>query len=104
MLRIHTGLQNLSKTNVYDLHLKKKSFDIGVTYINISRSEVLFEQYRMALNWDKYDIEVQNDDAIKRNQTLFDFMQRTFNRLDGLYIHKKYLLIDMIIKYQFEEA
>ena len=41
----------------------------------------------MAVNWDKYDIEVQNDDAIKRNQILFDFMQRTFNCMDGLYMH-----------------
>ena len=29
----------------------------------------------MALNRDKYDIEVLDDDAIKRNQILFDFMQ-----------------------------
>ena len=59
---------------------------------------MLFEQYRMALNRDKYDIEVRNDDAIKRNQILFDFMQQNFNRLDGSYIHEKCLLIDTIIK------
>ena len=89
MLRIHTGLRKFSKTNVYDLHIKNNNpFDIGVPCINISRSEVLFEQYIMAVNWDKYDIEVQNDDAIKRNQILFDFMQQTFNCLDVLYIHE----------------
>ena len=54
----------------------------------------------MSLIWYKYDIEVQNYDAIKRNQILFDFMQRTFNSMDGLYIHERFLLIDTIIKYQ----
>ena len=54
----------------------------------------------MALNQKKYDIEVQNDDAIKHNQILFDFMQQKFNPLDGLYIHEKCLLIYAIIKYQ----
>ena len=39
-------------------------FDIRVPCIKISKIGLLFEQYRMALNWDKYDIEVQNDDAI----------------------------------------
>ena len=50
----------------------------------------------MALNWGKYDIEVQNNDAIKRNQILFDFVQRTFNRLDGLYLHENCLFTDTI--------
>ena len=50
----------------------------------------------MDLNWNKYDIEVQNDDAIKRNQIFFDFMKQTCNRLDGLYMHEKCLLIDTI--------
>ena len=72
-------------------------FDIGVPCINIERIELLFEQYRMALNWDKYCIDIRNDDVIKRNQILFDFMQRTFNHMDGLYLHEKYLLIDTII-------
>ena len=68
MLRIHTGLWKLSKTNVYDLNIKKKNpFDIGKPCIKISKSELSFEQYRMALNWDKYDIEVRDNDAINRN-------------------------------------
>ena len=61
-------------------------FDIGVPCIKITNSELLFDHYRMALNRDKYDIEVRNYDAIKHNQTLFDFMQWTFNPLDGLYL------------------
>ena len=68
MLSIHTGLQKLSKKNLYELHLKKMNpFDIGKPCIMIAKSEVLFEQYRMALKRDKYDIEVRYDDAIKRN-------------------------------------
>ena len=42
----------------------------------------------MALKQDKYKIEVQNDDAINHNRIFFDFMQQTFNFLDGLYLHK----------------
>ena len=43
----------------------------------------------MDLNWEKYDIEVKNDDAIKRNRIFFDFMQliifakkKSFDRYD----------------------
>ena len=57
----------------------------------------------MALKQDKYDIEVQNDDAIKRNQIFFDFMQQTFNRLDGLYLNEGYILINAIIKDQLSK-
>ena len=65
MLRIHTSLRKWSKRNLFDLHLKKMNpFDIRVPCIKIANSELLFEKYRMALNLDKYDIEVQNDDAI----------------------------------------
>ena len=104
MLRIHTGLRNWSKTNVFDLHLKKKNpFDIGVPCIKITKSELLFEQYRMALNWEKYDIEFLNDDAIKHNQILFDFMQRILNSLYGLYLYEKCPLIDTIMKDQLRK-
>ena len=65
-------------------------FEIGKPFIIIERRELLFEQYRMVLKREKYDIEVQNDDAIKRNQIFFDFMKRTSNRLDGLYFHEKF--------------
>ena len=75
-------------------------FDISVICINIAKSELLFEKYRMDLNQEKYDIDVRNDDAIKHNQIWFDFMQRTFNILDRLYLHEKCLLIDTIIKDQ----
>ena len=59
ILRIYTGLCKASKTNVYDLHLKKmNTTDISKYCIKISKSEVLSEKYIMALNPDKYDIEV----------------------------------------------
>ena len=64
---------------------------------------MLFEQYRMAHNWEKYDIEIRDDDAIKRNQIFFDFMQLTFNCLDGLCIHEKCLLTDTIKEYQWRK-
>ena len=57
----------------------------------------------MDLNRDKNEIEVQDDDAIKRNQVLFHYMQRRFICLDGLYMDKKCLLIDAI-KISIEEA
>ena len=54
----------------------------------------------MALNEDKYDIEVQNDDAIKCNGIFFDFLQQMLNCLDGLYLCEICLFIDEIMKYQ----
>ena len=57
----------------------------------------------MALKRDKYDIKVQNDDAIKRNRIFFDFMQRTFNCLDVLYLHGESLLIYTIIENQYRK-
>ena len=75
-------------------------FSIGKPCINIASSGVLFKQCIMDINRDKYDIEVRNYYAIKHNRIFFYFMQRTFNRLDGLYLHKKILLIDTIKEYQ----
>ena len=60
---------------------------------------MLFEKYMIALNRDKYNIGVRNDDAIKRNRILFDLIKRAFNHLDGLYSRERCLLIDTIIKY-----
>ena len=78
-------------------------FDIRVPFINIANIELLFKQYRMALNRETYYIEVENDDAIKRNRIFFDFMQPTLNRLDGLYVHERFLLIDTIMKDQLRK-
>ena len=64
--------------------LKKIPLDIHEPCINIANSEILFEQYRMALNQEKDDSEVRNDDTIKSKKIFFNLMQRTFNRLYGL--------------------
>ena len=61
-------------------------FYIGLPCIKIKKSELLFEIYIMSLNQDKYETEVLNDDTINSNRIFFDFMQRTFNHLDGLYL------------------
>ena len=50
----------------------------------------------MAIKQDKYEIQFQNDYAIKRNQIFFDFMLQMFNHLDELYLHEKCPLIDTI--------
>ena len=69
MLNIHTALRKWSKPNVFDLHLNKMDpFVIHEPCIKIKKNELLFEQYRMAPNREKYDIEVQNDYAIKRTE------------------------------------
>ena len=61
-------------------------FDIRVPCIKISNIELIFEQYRMVFHRDKYDIEVQNDEAIKRNRFFFDFMLGMFNHLNLIYV------------------
>ena len=72
MLRIHTGLRKWNKNNVYDIHLRENN-PIGIDQpcIKIANSELLFEEYRMALKPDKDAIEFQKDDAINRNQIVF---------------------------------
>ena len=75
-------------------------FDIGVPCINIARSEMLFKRYTTDLNWDKYDIEVQNDDATKRNQVFFLFHATNVQSSGWIIYTLKYLLIDTIMKRQ----
>ena len=51
MLRVHTGFRILSDRNVFYFHIQKMNpFGIHEPCIKIEKSEVLFEQYRMALN------------------------------------------------------
>ena len=52
----------------------------------------------MALNWDKCDIEVQNDGTINCNWLFFDFMQQILNQLDGFYLHERCLLMESIME------
>ena len=43
---------------MYMNFIKKNPFDIGKKLIKIAMSTVLFEQYRIAINRGKYNIEV----------------------------------------------
>ena len=97
MLRIHTGLRKWNKKYRYHILLRDKN-PIGIyrPCIKIANNEVLFETYIMALKQDKYAIEIQEDDAIKRNQLFFDFLLRMLNHLNQLYEKEKSLLIDRI--------
>ena len=71
-------------------------FNIGKPCIKIAKIELLFEIYIIALKRYKYDIEVKDDDAIKRNGIFFDFMQQTFNHMYGLYMDENFILIETI--------
>ena len=98
MLRIHTGLRKWNKKNRYHILLcDNNPIGINQPCIKIANSELLFEKYRMALKRDKYAIEIQKDDAIKRNQLFFDFMLRMFNNLNQLYEKETSLLIYTIL-------
>ena len=51
----------------------------------IPKNEVLFEQYRIALKWDKDAIDIEEENEIKRNRLFFDSMLGMFDRLNQLY-------------------
>ena len=93
MLRIHNGLRKLNKKDRYHILLRDNNpLGIHKPGINIANNEVLFEKYGMALKREKDAIEIQRDDAIKRNGLFFDFMLRMFNNLNQLYEQEKKLL------------
>ena len=101
MFRIHTGLRKWNKNNGYHIHIcNNNRIGIDQPCIKIANSEVLFEIYRMDFKRDKDAIEIQKDDAIKRNQTFFNFMLRMFNHINQLYEMEKSLLIYTILTYQ----
>ena len=55
----------------------------------IAKNEVLFEQYRIDLKWDKDAIDIEGEDEIKRNRLFFDFMLGMSDRLNQLYEKEK---------------
>ena len=76
-------------------------FDIS-NCINIAKSYLFFEQYIMALNQDKYDIEVRDDDAIKRDRIFFiSCNERSIVWMD--YIRIKHLFDRYNQKYQLRK-
>ena len=58
----------------------------------------------MDLKRNKDAIEIQTDDAIKRNQIFFDFILRNFNHLNQLYEREKSLLTYTILTYQLSKG
>ena len=94
-------MRKCNKKDRYHILLRYKNpMGIDRPCIKIAKNEVLFEKYRMALKRDKDAIEIQGDDAIKRNRLFFEFMLIMFNHLNQLYEKEKSLLIDTILKYQ----
>ena len=53
---------------------------------------MLFEQYIIAPKQDKYVIDIEGENKIKRNQLFFDFMLRMFDHLNQLYEKEKVFL------------
>ena len=93
MLRIHTGLRKCNKKDRFHIFLRDKNpLGIKRPCIMIANNEVLFEQYRIALKRDKYAIDIEGEDEIKRNRLFFDFMLRMFDHLNQLYEKEKIFL------------
>ena len=72
MLRIHTSLRKWNKKDRFHIFLRDKNpLVIKQPCIMIAKNEVLFEQYRIALKRDKYAIDIEGEDEIKRNRLFF---------------------------------
>ena len=72
MLRIHTGLQKWNKKDQFHIFLRDKNpLGIKRPCIMITKNEVFFEQYRIALKRDKDAIDIEWEDEIKRNLFFF---------------------------------
>ena len=68
MLRIHTGFWKWNKNDRFHIILSNmNSLGIKQPCIMISKNEVLFEGYRISLKRDKYAIDIDGEDEIKRN-------------------------------------
>ena len=100
MLRIYTGLRKWNKKDRFHIFLREKN-PIGIKQpcVMIANNEVLFEQCRISLKRDRYAIDIEGEDEIKRNRLFFDFMLIMFDNLNQLYEKEKSHLIDTILKY-----
>ena len=94
MLSIHTGLRKWNKKDKFHIFIRDKNpLWIKQPCLTISKNEVLFEQYRIALKRDKDAIYIDGEDAINRNRLFFDFMLRMFDHLNKLYEMEKVFLL-----------
>ena len=104
MLRIHTGLRKWNKKDQVHIFLRDKNpLGIKQPCIMIAKNEVLFEQYRIALKQDKYEIDIEGEDSINRNRLFFDFMLIMFDHINQLYEKEKSPHIDTILKYHLRK-
>ena len=93
MLRIHTGLRQWNKKDLFHMLLRDKN-PVGINRpcIKIVENKVLFEKYIIALKRDKDAIDIEGEDEIKRNRLFFNFMLRMFDHLNQLYENEKVFL------------
>ena len=100
MLKIHTGLRKWTNKDRFHILLKKVNpLGIDRPCLKITKYELLFEKYRIALERDKDAIDIDGDDAIDSQRLVSDFMLRMFDNINELYEMEKSLLIYAILKY-----
>eukprot|EP00978_Attheya_sp_CCMP212_P045955 scaffold367580_cov76-Attheya_sp.AAC.1 len=66
----------------------------------ISSSQTLFEQYRVALNRDTWDIFHTSEDAIRRATIFHNFLIRMFSELTSYYLDDKDIVMAVILEEQ----
>ena len=94
MLRIHTGLRKCTNKDRFNIILNNiNPLGIDQPCLTIANNELMFEKYRIALKRDKYEIDIDGDDAIDSNRLVFDFILRMFDHLNQLYEMEKVFLL-----------
>ena len=104
MLSIHTGMRKLSKTNVYNLHLKIIIHLILVYHVlRLQRVNYYLKNIEWLLVRTNITLRFKMMMQYSVTKNYFDFMRQRLNFMDGLYMHEKCLLIDTIKKYQLRK-
>jgi hypothetical protein len=97
ILNLHTGIRKWHRNDIYDRHLKAMNPLIHEPCSEIVSSQILFEQYRVALNRDTWDISRLNDEEPIRRATMFhDFLSRMFQNLSTYYFEDKVIVMAVI--------
>ena len=72
MLKIHTGLRKFTKEDQFHILLKKiNPQGINQPCQKIEKDEMLSEKYRIALNRDKYAIDIDGNDVFDSYRFFF---------------------------------
>jgi hypothetical protein len=69
----------------------------------LSSSQTLFEQYRVALNRDTWEINQTNEDPIKRATIFHNFLIRMFSHLTTYFLNDKDIVMAVILEEQERE-